>query len=84
MKDSQSAVNLFNLLGRYESCSGLKINETESEMLWLGSWRHRKEKILNLLLSDVPIYALGVHFTYDCEVALKKNFWDKIISLKKL
>ena len=77
-------MNLFDLLGRFEGCSGLKINETKSQMLWLGSWRHRKDKILNLLLSDEPVYALGAHFSYDREAALKKNFWDKIISLKKL
>ena len=53
-------------------------------MLWLGSWRHRKDKVLNALLSDEPVYALGVHFTYDREAALKKNFWNKIITLKKL
>ena len=84
LNDSQSVVNLFDLLGRFEGCSGLKINETKSQMLWLGSWRHRKDKILNLLLSDEPVYALGVHFSYDREAALKKKFWDKIISLKKL
>ena len=29
------------------------------------------------------IYALGVHFTYDIELSHKKNFFEKLGSLKK-
>ena len=48
LSDSESVMKLFELLGLFERCSGLKINESKSELLWLGSWRHRKYKILNL------------------------------------
>ena len=58
-------MQLFELLGLFERCSGLKINESKSELLWLGSWRHRKDKILNLQISEEPVYALGVHFAYE-------------------
>ena len=75
LSDSESVTRLFQLLGLFERCSGLKINESKSELLWLGSWRHRKDKILNLQISEEPVYALGV---------LQRNFWDKLISLKKL
>ena len=75
LSDSESVTRLFELLGLFERCSGLKINESKSELLWLGSWRHRKDKILNLQISEEPVYALGV---------LQRNFWDKLISLKKL
>ena len=39
--------------------------------------RHRKDTILD------PVYALGVHFTYDLEVSEKKKKIDKLGSLKK-
>ena len=52
-------------------------------MLWLGSMHHRKDTILDLQMSGEPVYALGVHFTYDLEVSEKKNFFDKLGSLKK-
>ena len=84
LRDSESVVHLFELLSLFERCSGLKINESKSELLWLGSWRHRKDKFLDLQLSDVPVYALGVHFSYDHDAVLRKNFWDKLTSLKKL
>ena len=33
---------------------------------------HRKDTELDLQMSGVPVYALGVHFTYDLEVSKKK------------
>ena len=44
VKDTQSITNLFNLLKKFESVFGLRINQTKSELLWLGSWRQRKDK----------------------------------------
>ena len=83
LSDAQSVAKLFDLLLLFESCSGLKINQTKSEMLWLGSMRYRKDTILNLRMDSEPIYALGVHFSYDLEVSEKKNFHEKLVSLKK-
>ena len=56
--DVQSVSNLFDLLSLFEKCSGLKINQTKSEMLWLGSMRHRKDALFNLQISDELVYAL--------------------------
>ena len=84
LSDSESVIQLFELLGFFERCSGLKINESKSELLWLGSWRHRKDKIFNLQISEEPVYALGVHFAYERDTVLQRNFWDKLISLKKI
>ena len=83
LSDNEYIMQLFELLGLFERCSGLKINESKSELLWLGSWRHRKDKILNLQISEEPVYALGVHFACERDTILQRNFWDKLISLKK-
>ena len=83
LSDAQSVANLFDLLLLFESCSGLKINQTKSEMLWLGSMRYRKDTILNLRMDSEPVYALGVHFSYDLEASERKNFHEKLVSLKK-
>ena len=83
LSDSESVMQLFELLGLFERCSGLKkINESKSELLWLGSWRHRKDKILNLQISEEHVYALVVYFAYERDTVLQRNFWDKLISLK--
>ena len=39
LSDVQSVSNLFDLLSLFERCSGLKLNQTKSEMLCLGSLR---------------------------------------------
>ena len=83
LSDVQSASKLFDLLSLFERCSGLKLNQTKSEMLWLGSMHRKKDIILDLQMSGKPVYALGVHFTYDLEVSEKKTFFDKLGSLKK-
>ena len=83
LSDVQSLSKLFDLSSLFERCSGLKLNQTKSEILWLGSMRNRKDTILDLQMSGEPVYALGVHFTYDLEVSEKKNFFDKLGSLKK-
>ena len=83
LADVESVSNLFELLSLFEKCSGLKINQAKSEMLWLGSMRHRRDAVCNLQISDDPVYALGVHFTYNTELSYKKNFFDKLGSLKK-
>ena len=63
--------NLFDLLSLFQKCSGIKINQTKSEMIWLVSMRRRNDTIL------------GVHFTYDLEASEKKNFFDKLIGIAK-
>ena len=40
--------------------------------------RHRKEAICNLQISDDPVYALGVHFTYNIKLSQNKNFFEKL------
>ena len=40
--------------------------------------------MLSLKCSDEPIYALGVYFSCNEELATKKNFFDKLSPLQKL
>ena len=42
VKDIRSVHRLFDLLQQFENCSGLRINQSKSEILWLGSLRQRK------------------------------------------
>ena len=84
LEDTESLSYLFSLLSQFENCSGLKINQSKSELLWLGSLRHRKDTFQNLRMNEEPIYALGVYFSYDEKLAAKKNFFDRLDSLRKL
>ena len=84
VKNIRSVHRLFDLLRQFENCSGLRIYQSKSEILWLGSLRQRKDSILNLKLSDETVYALGVYFSYDEELATKRNFFEKLPKLKKI
>ena len=84
VKDIRSVHRLFDLLQQFENCSGLRINQSKSEILWLGSLRQRKDSILKLKLSAETVYALGVYFSYDEELATKRNFFEKLPKLKKI
>ena len=84
VKRIRSVHRLFDLLQQFENCSGLRINQSKSEILWLGSLRQRKDSILKLKLSDEKVYALGVNISYDEELATKRNFFEKLPKLKKI
>ena len=84
VKNIRYVHRLFDLLRQFENCSGLRINQSKSEILWLGSLRQRKDSILNLKLSDETVYALGVYFSYDEELATKRNFFEKLPKLKMI
>ena len=73
VKDIRSVHKLFDLLQQFKNRSGLRINQSKSEILWLGSLRQRKDSFLNLKLIDEPVYLLGVYFSYDEELAGKNN-----------
>ena len=75
LADVESVSNLLELLSLFQKCSGLKINQAKSEMLWLSSMRHvhRRDAVGNLQISDDPVYALGVHFTYNTELSSRKT-----------
>jgi len=39
VSDIRSAQHLFKPLDQFEKCSGLKVNYTETEAMWIGSYR---------------------------------------------
>ena len=61
------------MLAQFERCSGLRINQSKSDLLWLGSLRHQKDTLLNLRLSEETTYALRIHFSYNKELAAKRT-----------
>ena len=50
--------------------------------MWIGSSRDSPEIPLSLKWCK-SVKALGVHFSYQREVSLQKNFYDKITKIKK-
>ena len=82
LTDLHSVRSLFILLDRFEQLSGLKVNYTKTEAMWIGSCRDNTETPLSLKWCKT-VKALGVHFGYNSEESLQKNFYDKISDIKK-
>ena len=75
---------LFELLDLFKDISGLKINSTKTEGMWIGSSKENRTKPLGIKWSKDPIKALGVYFTYDLKLLKEKNFIERLDSIKKL
>ena len=84
VSDFKSAENLFKLLNAFQKCSGLEINKSKTEGMWLGANRNKTFKHFDIAWPFEPICALGVNFSYHNDVSHQKNFEQKLSSMKTL
>ena len=57
------------------------MNYTKTEAMWIGSSRNNTETLLALKWHKT-VKALGVHFSYNNEESVQKNFYDKLREIK--
>ena len=81
--DLDSVTQILKHLDKFKQISGLEINTNKTEALWLGCWRSRKDKPFGFKWPQEPVYALGIHFTYDLRQAITLYFGEKLCSLEK-
>ena len=84
VSDITSAEKLFEILDAFQDSSGLEVNKTKTEGMWLGALRHNSEAPLDIAWPSKPIASLGIDFTYNEEVSYKKNFEQKLVSMKSI
>lgn len=86
IKDERSASQLFSLLNDFGTCSGLKINCSKTEGMWLGSLKCHlgKRAPFNIAWPEQYVVALGVAFAYDSTTSHKINFEEKLVTLKNI
>ena len=58
--DLDSVTSLLNLLNDFHACSGLEINTTKTEAMWLGQWKERTDTPFSFKWPKEPISAIGV------------------------
>ena len=63
VKDLESVQELLEMLEKFRRCSGLELNKSKTEAMWLGLWAGRKDKPFGFRWPEVSVYALGIHFT---------------------
>ena len=83
-KEIFSLEKLLDLLSTFGDCSGLKLNVSKSEAMWLGKTVNRKDMPFDVKWPRRPIYALGTAFSYNRNPCETENFTSKINKLQKL
>ena len=68
----------------FKNISGLNINSSKTEGMWIGSFRGKMEEPFSIKWPKTPIKALGVYFKYDTKLLKEKNFIERLDSIKKL
>ena len=87
MCNDESIENIFLLIHRFEKASNAKLNLKKTEGLWIGTWRDRTDKPLNLDWKNTPVKFLGVYVGNKCENGEKilntLNFADTFEKITK-
>ena len=83
VRDEESVEQLLRLLDEFKLISGLEINTSKTEAMWLGCRRDETHTPSNFKWPKEPICALGIYFSYNTEHANKLNFEEKINNLEK-
>ena len=86
IRDDLSAASLFDLLDQFGELSGLKINKSKTEGLWLGAWKCRLgiDEPFGILWLRQYVTALGIAFPYNVLVGNEINFGERLGKLKKV
>ena len=84
--DDSSAVALSALLDRFSTLSGLRINKSKTEGLWLGLWKNRlgKDEPFGISWPKQYVSSLGVVFAFETHVGEKINFDERLVKMKKV
>ena len=83
VRDLDSVDHLLTLLDNFKKLSGLEINTTKSEGMWLGQWKNKTETPFGFRWPRDPIKALGLFFSYDINKTNELNFAEKIRNLER-
>ena len=62
LKSKQEISLALNLIEEFGTLSGLKLNKSKTEGIWLGKLKHSKDKYENISWNKSPIKSLGVYF----------------------
>jgi len=68
LSNLDSAQALFGLLELFEKASGLKLNVTKTEAMWIGSLQNCESEPLGVKC----VKFLGIYITYDVQILVEK------------
>jgi len=84
LRDLDSVHTLLETLENFRGCSGLDLNKSKREAIWLGPWVTRKDATFQFRRPENSAYALGIHFSNDRSKCESLNFDKKLEDLEKI
>ena len=69
---------------QFKESSGLKVNKSKSEAMWLGKDKDNKDELCDLKWPQTPIIALETAFSYDKQLCEQESFLEKITIVQKI
>ena len=82
VRDIDSVVKRFEKLEAFNSCSGLELNRSKTEAMWLGKNNPQPTNRSDINWS-LKCVCLGVCFSRDSEIAVKDNFEKRLLAPEK-
>ena len=64
-RDRESVLELLDFLREFSSLSGLEINTSKTEAMWLGQWKNNQETPFGFKWPKEPILSLGLFFSHN-------------------
>ena len=83
VEDTSSASKLFEKVDLFRLCSGLELNRSKTEALWLGSNKNRTDTPFGIRWPKDYVNTLGICFTTDPNISYSKNLESRLLSLEK-
>ena len=83
VRDKESVLELLDFLREFSTLSGLEINTSKTEAMWLGQWKNNQDTPFGFKWPKEPILSLGVFFSHNQTDADELNFGAKIRDLEK-
>jgi len=82
LKDEYQVLATVETITEFSAVAGLSLNIEKTEAMWLGSYKHRKDRLFNFNWPPVIRY-LGIYVGYDETETYKRNWIDKLEMFQK-
>lgn len=84
ISDTESIRELLSTIETFGAYSGLKINKSKTEALWIGSESQSRKKPIGIKWPEKAIKLLGIYISNDRETSIKLNVESRITKIKNL
>ena len=82
--NQKSAKAFLETIKTFGDFSGLHLNTSKTEGMWIGSNKDSNSKPLGILWPDKPLRILGVYVSYDTDACYKFNFESRLQKAKQI